>query len=354
MKPLTRVIVGISLLIGFFAGAGLRTAFAGVAVDLTEPGIGARVIGLGGAFLSLSDDTSAVYVNPAGLEQFDAWQVASSMRSTPLNRGTVMTATAVSAPGAMGTLGFGLITANVPAGFETFRDQNGLIQSTGQAIGFQSNVAVLAYSFDLSRIIYNSSLGHLYFGGNFKYFSQKFSGALSGSSGDGFNMDFSILAKPKPGFKMGLVAKNVLPVGLGGTLNFKSGNQDTIPTVYQWGFGYQINPTLWGLVDIKVPVSKPTTFNAGMEWTSDQGIVGRLGVEQAVVATGVDLAVITNFTAGVGYQWNGLRFDYAYRQDTTLQENSGHFFSIGLAGMGSMIGGGNRPIPSPLSAPELQ
>ena len=336
----------LALLITIFAVWGIPySALAGVSVDLTEPGIGARVIGLGGAFLSMSDDANAVFVNPAGLEQLMTWQAYSTMRSTPLNRGTVLTVSSVLQPGSWGNIGVGVITANVPSGFETFRDENGQIQSTGQPISFQSNVAVIAYSFDISRIIYTTSLGHLYFGGNFKLFNQKFSGALNSSGGTGFNMDFSILMKPNDRVKGGFVAKNIWPSNLGGSLNYKSGASDTLPTIYQAGIGYAIMPQLWGMLDVRIPVSKPITYNAGMEWADEKGLRLRTGIQQDVMATGVDLAVITNFTAGIGYQWKDLRFDYAYRHDSTLQENSGHFFSIGLAGVDNLFNGAGA-VPS--------
>src|SRR3990167_8314418 len=104
----------LAILITILAVWGIPySALAGVSVDLTEPGIGARVIGLGGAFLSMSDDANAVFVNPAGLEQLMTWQAYSTMRSTPLNRGTVLTVSSVLQPGPWGNIGVGAITATL-------------------------------------------------------------------------------------------------------------------------------------------------------------------------------------------------------------------------------------------------
>lgn len=61
-----RILVVSFLLLGLSASGGWATKYAGEFMAL---GVGARALGMGGAFVSLADDATAAYWNPAGIAQ---------------------------------------------------------------------------------------------------------------------------------------------------------------------------------------------------------------------------------------------------------------------------------------------
>ena len=59
-----QILVVSFLLLGLSASGGWATKYAGEFLAL---GVGARALGMGGAFVSLADDATAAYWNPAGI-----------------------------------------------------------------------------------------------------------------------------------------------------------------------------------------------------------------------------------------------------------------------------------------------
>ncbi len=62
------LLTGISLL---FGESGRMTNVGTTAAPFLEVGVGSRAIGMGGAFVAISNDVSALYWNPAGLCRMD-------------------------------------------------------------------------------------------------------------------------------------------------------------------------------------------------------------------------------------------------------------------------------------------
>src|SRR5208282_4368629 len=66
-------------LLGLFslslASPVFATTYYGLPDDVLTVGVGARAISLGGAFVSVADDATAPYYNPAGLAQIKAYDV---------------------------------------------------------------------------------------------------------------------------------------------------------------------------------------------------------------------------------------------------------------------------------------
>jgi len=75
VRKASRVRRGVLLLLGFTAFLPLLSPAVSRAGALTEThGMGARAMGMGGAFTGVADDVSAVYYNPAGLAQIQGHQ----------------------------------------------------------------------------------------------------------------------------------------------------------------------------------------------------------------------------------------------------------------------------------------
>ena len=80
-------VAGIALAAGMLAGLSGRGADASV-VGTFDLGLGARSIGMGGAFVGLADDGASLFYNTAGL----AWLRGSSLLSTLIAFGIMLSA----------------------------------------------------------------------------------------------------------------------------------------------------------------------------------------------------------------------------------------------------------------------
>ena len=82
MKKLlvTAVALGLAGMAGSAFAITDNEANASIPFSFASPG--ARALGMGGAFLGLSDDASAAYSNPAGLTQLASPEIAAEFRST--------------------------------------------------------------------------------------------------------------------------------------------------------------------------------------------------------------------------------------------------------------------------------
>ncbi|MBN2280307.1 MAG: PorV/PorQ family protein [Candidatus Marinimicrobia bacterium] len=70
-RPFIVAILLYFLLSTAFAGSGRLTNVATTAAPFLEVGVGSRAIGMGGAFVAVANDVSALYWNPAGLCRVD-------------------------------------------------------------------------------------------------------------------------------------------------------------------------------------------------------------------------------------------------------------------------------------------
>ncbi|MFH1347406.1 MAG: hypothetical protein ABIH22_01820, partial [Candidatus Margulisiibacteriota bacterium] len=76
--------------------------------------------------------------------------------------------------------------------------------------------------------------------------------------------------------------------------------------------------------------SKPMTVHGGAEWRPVELFALRVGVDQDAVSSS---DVATNLCAGAGINIRGIQFDFAYRQDTTIAENSNYYISLSFSPM---------------------
>jgi hypothetical protein len=73
----------LSLVLACLTFVGVTNAFAGTdAAAFLKKSVGVKAIGMGGAYTSLADDTSAIYWNPAGLAQIQDYYSVYAMATT--------------------------------------------------------------------------------------------------------------------------------------------------------------------------------------------------------------------------------------------------------------------------------
>lgn len=312
-----RKIKFVILILLLAANAVVGTAFAKSTLDLSIAGVSARAMGMGRAYVGVLEGSEAVFLNPAGIASSKAWGVT-SMSTKLLDRVDYKMLGGV-CPTQYGVFGLGYVGTITPAGFLT-TDKNSL--AGAKAISYGSNMLVLSYARELGQGAFkNSSLGV-----NLKYFDNKFDGV--DGSGSGIDADIAILASPSEKIKVGAVLQNFLPGDMGGSVNWKSGNKEGVPSVLKVGGSYLITPTLLLAADADMPFTgKSILLHSGVEWRPFPMVAIRGGLDQN---PGIKDNV-TDFSLGVGLNIKGIHFDYAYKNNSLVENSNAHYVSLSFA-----------------------
>ena len=319
----------------------MSTPCAAATFDPSTAALGARPMGLGGAFVGIADDSNAIFYNPAGLAGLDKWS-ATSMYTKLLDTvdyrmlgGTYNTQ--------YGTFGIGYIGTSTPSGLQTGVSTT----DVGSLISFDTNTILISYGNRLSNLFKIAQLpADTSIGATLKVLSQGFSGGgQDGKSGTAFNLDLGITATVTPWAKAGVTINNVIPA----SMSWSSGLTEDRPRKLNIGGAlnlmgdpatslYKADKPLVGVLDASFGFAKEDgfTLHGGLEWTPLEYLKLRCGVDQV---NGADGSAI-NLTAGVGFNYQGISFDYAYFQDTTMTANQSHYFSISYAPVETV----NKPV----------
>jgi hypothetical protein len=333
---ISRTIFMVCLLAAILFPSNFCVAYIKPTTDPTDIGVGARPIGMGKAYVGLADDVNCVFMNPAGLAGLKNWQLQ-SMTTKLINvidyvsfAGTYNTD--------MGTFGLGYVGANlggsVVTGFtwEAGDPERGIVFPVTEEdeITYTSRVVLLSYGSEAKRFVDWGFLDKVSLGVTLKIFSQGLSGGgISEGMMSGYDMDLGMLYKPVPWFSFGLSQIDALPASAGGKLTDSSGNEQNLPTISKFGMAFKIlgeqdslytySQPLVYLLDFDYMPTKtnyPVLMRSGVEWWPSYYLALRMGFDQDIVGTGTsnNFNVETNMTAGVGIQYSGFKFDYAYRK----------------------------------------
>ena len=284
----------------------------GEVLDISRLGMGARTLGLGRAQVSLGDLSSA-YVNPANAAQLDHLSISSMY--TNLNEDVTYNMLGIGFPladGSQGSLAVSYLGAGVSGVQITSRDADSRTISTSSN-NYSSQLAVFSYGRKLAS---NLSLGAA-----LKLYLRSLD-AASGGSANGFDLDLGMLYAPRENLYLGLVVQNALPVDIS-NLKWGTNTKEDIPLNLRAGinFTHREGLSLVGDYDLL------SGFHGGIEWQMHKHLCLRGGAE--IISTGKSSSA-TNFTAGVGLNYRGFNFDYAYYYDSVINSISSHFFSLGF------------------------
>jgi len=278
------------ILLSFFMSSTLLLAMeesvektASVAFPILDVGVGARAIGIGEAFVALSDDVSSLYWNSAGLAKMKNPEISLSYDKWFAD--TYYQYLAVSFPHKFGTLAANLMYVNL--GKFELRDQYGrLTNDTVRPLNFGGS---LGYGFNVSN--------ELAFGFAVKMIHQD----LVGNKLTGFAGDLGAL------YRLGKVSLGFNIQNLGKAKDF------TMPINAKFGVGYYLvdtrNTKLRIAGVLKKPVNDSITFGLGSELKFSKSIAIRAGY--SFHGLGQNLGTVSGIRGGFGYTWNKLQFDYA-------------------------------------------
>ena len=226
--------------------------------------IGARAIGLNGAFTSQSDNSLAIFYNPSGLGQVKYREVSVFYCPSPFGISEISTAALTYAePLKFGTIGIGVKTY----GFELYRETS------------------ISLSFG------NDFRKKIFYGFNANFYNLKIQNYNSASS---FGADVGAMAYITDFLKWGFFAKNFTGTKIGES-------KEKLAQVYRTGFTAQPRNDLNFVLEVEKDVRYPLSFRGGMEYFINDYVNIRAGVGTEP----------TSFSGGIAINYNIFQLDYA-------------------------------------------
>ncbi len=313
-------------------------------IDPLDIGVGTRALGMGKAFIGAADDTSSIFLNPAGLAYTHDWGVT-SMYSDLISE---ITYTTIGVHKTLGqdAIGIGYVGANIGGNiFTTYRDPitDRILPLDTLSAAYNSSVFLFTYSTQVSKYLNFPQSDKLMFGASLKLFYQSLK-ATEDSYASGHDVDLGLIYKAADWLKVGFYGQNLLPNASGsifsGNLVWNSGAVEAIPANYKLGMSFKAlgedgrwkfpQDLFWNLDMEQGALSeRPVIYHTGLEWWANKALAFRVGIDQDVYSTtsagdGVD----NNLTFGLGFWYGDFGLDYAYHQYGPLTENVTHYFSI--------------------------
>jgi hypothetical protein len=276
-------------------------------------GIGARALAMGGAFVAVADDATAVCWNPAGLAQLGDTRLAGM--STDLY-GLGITHQYVGATTSFANLGIGL-------GWERAAIDGQVVDGTG-GLGASFTWTEQAIVGSLATNVMDIAMA----GANVKYYMAD-SGL--GDSASGFGFDLGLLVSLGDMFVIGVNAMDLA----GSTVEWGGGATDVISGVYKAGLAMNLAEDMLVLAaDVDFDGSSLGDTHVGVEFN----VIDELALRGGVVLT--DSFQKYYFTVGAGINVAGLYVDAAY----ILEETLGNTLVLSAEfSLGGLLGGEDEP-----------
>jgi len=272
---------------GGYAGAYLRV------------GVGARPLGMGGAFTALSDDATASYWNAAGLGQIKDPQVALIYSSMSMDR-LLNLATSAQPLKRIGT--FGVSWLNYGVGDIDGRDMAG--SPTGN-FSDSENAFSLSFGKELSSV--------LLIGSSFKYLYQK----LASQQATGYGFDVGVLLKIGENIRIGGKIQDIASKIKWDT---DSRIEDKFPIVAILGISIALKTTPIRIsADMEKNGNQNAEYHIGAEYWIIPSIAARLGYNQNHITAGGSVVIPISSV--------NLQLDYAFAPDV-LQQSPTHQMSM--------------------------
>ena len=315
-------------LIAVLALAGFSAFAASTSVDPMKIAVGARSLAMGRVSAAAPGDINALFINPANAAELKNWGVT-SMYTSLLEGDISYTMLGGAKEMFGGTAGLAYLGGSSVGLNVTTIDADGRVVPTGTTFDYANSTITLAYG-----KIFNEKTS---VGGSLKLMSKSFG---SQGSGSGYGLDLGLLYKFRENLNLGLTIQNAVS-----SLNWGSANEGT-PLGIKGGLDFRPRENLLIAADADLT---PMALHAGVEWKPMALLAVRGGLER--IPTGNSSAAM-NMTAGVGLDFKGIRFDYAYFIDGALAANSTHYFTLSFLPEAPKVKAVEKPAPTP--APVLK
>ncbi len=281
---------------------------SGNAAPYLRDGVGARSIGLGGAFTAIADDATSTIWNPAGLPATETLDFTLSRVPMGFNNTNKNFMAIVKGLSENTSIGFSWMNVGVDDIMEVSADN----EITGRRFNYDSNALALSFGHALESFNLGASVRVL-------------SDAVGLDAFDGVTsfggVDVGMLARPDTSFSYGLSVRN-----LGGTVG-----DESVPILVNLGVAYHLfeghRATVACDVEHEIGIldESPTSVRMGTEYR----IARTLAVRGGTRVSKDRQALFVGFGVDVG----GLQLDYALkageRATRSLQDaGETHFVSL--------------------------
>lgn len=259
-------------------------------------GTSARAISLGGAYVSVANDITAINYNPAGLARLRSNEIMG--QHTQWIGGISHDFMAVAMPTHIGTVGLSIIYLS--QGRIEGRDEN---RKKTASFGAYDVAATFSYS---RRV--NSELN---FGGNLKIIEQ----SIADETAMGIGMDFGLLYRPSSifsslpdGLTFGMSMQNI-----GSQMKFISEGYN-LPLSATVGVGYTMLNAATIALDVKRKINdRKTEISFGTEYAPITPLALRVGYLKSVDGeSAISISKIKGMSGGVGIKVFKFTTDYAF------------------------------------------
>jgi hypothetical protein len=303
-----KIIIAIWVFAAFIAGIFGEVTVAGELGSTTagflKIGVGARAVGMGGAFTSIADNPSAVYWNSAGLRRMDSPEAQFSHQSwyQDVNIENLQ----IVFPGRKVSFGAGITYLNY--GQIQSYDEDG---NPGEELSMYNMAATISAATDVTE--------NIAIGVSVKYIDQSFD-VIRGTA---FAGDIGIMAG-YGGVSFGLAAVNI-----GTKIKFETIEED-LPAAARFGLSFrQLNDKALFSFEAYTPFEGQMSFHQGLEMNVHSQFYARSGLIYRTGTFADTNALSYNLGLGLGYG-NG-RFDYTFIPSDSYGTDAVHNFSISLS-----------------------
>jgi len=278
---------------------------AGIEFDMLSAGVGARPLGMGGAFTAVADSSDSPFWNPAGLSSVNFNEITTTQ--TRLSTDADHYYVSFVQPLGRGTLGISWIQVGTGGLTQTSATVDAYNEVTNLGVfSYFSNAYLVSYGLNLTKKIAAGLTA--------KYLSSDMT-QISGGQASGYSVTPGVLVKPSDSLTLGLKVDELL-----NELKWGTGSVEKSPPVLRLGLAVRpILPRISGLFALDFSQVLRSGYvgsvAAGYEWARE-GLALRLGYAESAI------------TAGAGFQSGVAKIDYAYVQQRVLTQDNVHRISL--------------------------
>ncbi len=288
--------------------SGIQAGNYTPAIMITDVGTSAEMYGLG-TIQSFSKSSATIFENPAALYKIDKLSV--SVFTTRIINEVDYRNIAYAHKTKYGTFGLGYMQA-FSGGFPITAESGGVFVETG-TFDVDFGLVKLAYQNKLKRQKINYGVGLNYYTNKIAY-----------ASGRGSNIDVGAM-KTWRNFEGSLALKNII---LSSSTNWSNGGKESHPFQIVLGGKYHR-----GYFDFMAQLHQHESYGRTLKSAGIQYSPGFLKFVQARVGYRefVELnTTVSSITAGLGLQFKGVGFDYAFEKSTHPLVDNHNYFSVKL------------------------